>query len=540
MAKLISKLNIQVNIETTDYEIREEKVRDGTYWVVPVVMMVEGVHHGSRGPLLYTQEELAATVNAWDGMPVTIGHPQDDKGRYISANSPNVLKGIVGRIYNAKMKGKKLTAEVWIDMAALVQVSTDAVEYIKEKKALDVSVGVFSQEEGDPGDFNGESFLATATNIVPDHLALLPGEDGACNWNDGCGIRNNSKHNMDKKDKSKALVVDKKACLQTFLETNQGIDLIDNKASFNQIVSSVYDQLNSMDTERQAFYLEDVFDNYVVYSVVNRETREKTMYKRDYKLADNGKIEFQGEPVEVRKKVTFVNMSLKRTNFNSKSKMKVNKKCTCTVDGLIQNEATQFTEADRKWLATFSQEQLEKLSPKDEEEEEEEVEEGKKPVVSKKATEPAIVKEKDTDGGPLVSKDKDGNIVINGKSIGEHFKEELGKEGDAVKFIDNFMPDGLKNQMKAGLKMYQGHRESQIKEIVANSKFKAEQLKGWSDEDLTALHGTVVPEEEAAGNYSPFGGAGSREGGEVEENVGEITAMLGFEQKPEVAKEVAK
>lgn len=525
MAKLISKLSIQVNIETTDYEIREEQILDRPYWVVPVVMMVEGVHHGSRGPLLYTQEELAATVHAWDGMPVTIGHPQDDKGKYISANLPGVLSGIIGRIYNAKMKGKKLTAEVWVDMSTLVQVSTDAMEYIKEKKALDVSVGVFSEEVGEEGEFNGETYRAEATNIIPDHLALLPGVDGACTWEDGCGIRNNQKHTMEKEKKTKAFVVDKKACLQTFLDTNQGVDLIDNKASFNQIVSNVYDLLNSMDTIVHSYYLEEVFDNHVVYSKVDKTSREKTMFKQSYNMAEDEKIEFQGDPVKVRKKVTFVNMisGLKRTNFNNKTKIKMNKKtCTCTVDSLIGNEALRFTEDDREWLTELSQEQLNKLTPAEEEKK-------PKPTVNK-AVETTTEKKEDS----LVAKNEDGSISINGKSIGDYVKEELSKEDDPLKFIDNFMPEGLKNQMKSGLSMYQSRRANQIKEIVSNSKFKKEQLEKFSDEDLTALHDSLVGEETKGGNYAPFGGGGTDQ--EEEENVGDITAMIGFEEKPEPVK----
>ena len=525
---------LQIHVETTDYQIREEQIRELTYWVVPVVMMVEGVHHGSRGPLMYSSEELAASISGWNGVPVTIGHPTDDKGKYISANLPNVLKGITGRIYNAKMRGDKLTAEAWIDVSALANISSEAFEYIKEKKALDVSVGVFSEEQGEEGEFNGEIYRAEATNLIPDHLALLPGEEGACSWEDGCGIRTNSNSIKMKTEKTKETkTVDKKAWLAAMLLNGFFIrspELTANEASFNQITSSIQDQLNSMDNDMRVYYLEEVYDSYFVYCTVNRETRERSLYKRNYSVKADGAVEFQGDPTQVRREVSFINMvGRKRTNFNFKhSNMNTNKKkCACSVDSLIENQATNFTEDDREWLSELAPEQLEKLAP----------------VPEKETPAPAAntaVEEKKKENG-LVSKNADGSISINGKSIGDYVKEELAKEADPVKFIDNFMPEGLKEQMKSGLKMYETRRSTLIKEIAANSKFKEAQLKDWKDEDLAALHASLVEEEEGKGVYSPLGGGGSIDEPDEEGSEEEMNAMLSFAvRKPEPKKEDVK
>lgn len=514
MKKVIKGLRLHLLHEgATDYEIREEEFNGRPYWIVPVVMMVEGVHHGSKGPLLYTENELSDSVSGWDGMPITLGHPKDDRGKFVSANIPSSLKEIVGRVYNASMKGNKLTADAYIDITALKLLSSDAYEYILERKALDVSVGVFSREVGEQGDWNGEVYRAEATDIMPDHLALLPNEEGACSWDDGCGIRNNSKDKMDKNKKPKA--VDKAAWLASFLEQGSGNNLTTNQASFGQIMNAIQDKLNSMDKEGNYHYLEELYDDFFVYCVVNSMTRDRTLYKLNYHLMEDGKAEFTGDPVKVRREVSFPVVSkLHRKNSNkTKAEMNTNKKCKCTVDGLIQNEATNFTEDDREWLSAMSEEQLEKLAPKE-----------------VKAEEPAVNKKKkeEAEDESLVTKDKDGNISINGKSIEEHIKAILAKESDPVKFIDNFMPDGLKDQLKSGLKMHKERRESMIKTIAANTKFKEEQLKSWPDENLETLYDSVRDEDEPTGNYAPFGGQGDED--EEEEGVNEttMTAMLSF------------
>jgi hypothetical protein len=242
------------------------------------------------------------------------------------------------------------------------------------------------------------------------------------------------------------------------------------------------------------------------------------MYKQQYSLKEDGSAEFSGDPVRVKKNVSYATVSEqhRRTNFNSKSKseMKTNGKCTCTVDSLIQNEATNFTEEDRAWLSELPQEQLNKLAPKDEK---------PAPAANKKAAEPA------KEGESLVKKNDDGSISINGKTISDYIKEELGKEKDPNKFIDNVFPDGLKEQMKSGLAMYQNTRSKMIKEIAANSKFKEDQLKSWTDGDLKSLHETLVDNEEG-GNYAPLAGGSLEEGeGEDDNDSAEsISAMMSF------------
>ena len=192
---------LNLNFHNTDqaqYTIRTEQMEGKQYIVVPVVMMVEGVHSGSRGPLLHTIDELGRFPDAWNGIPVVVNHPRDDGGGFVSANSPAVLEEYaVGKVFNTHVDGSRLRAEAWIDEQRLIAISPEAHQAVMEGQPLEVSVGVFNDEEPVEADWNGEHYIAIARNHRPDHLALLPGGVGACSWEDGCGIRVNNKGGED-------------------------------------------------------------------------------------------------------------------------------------------------------------------------------------------------------------------------------------------------------------------------------------------------------------------------------------------------------
>jgi hypothetical protein len=179
-----------INVHNTNYVIRRTTIQGRQNIIVPVIMMVEGVHNGSQGPLYHPASELGRTPEAWNGMPVVIDHPRDNDGENISANSPDIVP--VGRIYHSRMNGTKLMGDVYLDEELLRNISPVALSSILNGETLEVSIGVFTDEEETQGIWNNEQYNAIARNHRPDHLALLPGGIGACSWNDGCGIRANS------------------------------------------------------------------------------------------------------------------------------------------------------------------------------------------------------------------------------------------------------------------------------------------------------------------------------------------------------------
>lgn len=187
-------------ISTKHYEVRQEMHQGRKHMVVPVVMMTEGVHHGTHGPLLHLIDDLGRFVAAWNGIPVTVAHPQEGED-HVSANQPHIIESqAVGRIYNAIVDDNRLRAEAWLDEEKLGRVSPEALQYIVEGRPLDVSVGVFTEDEPASGDWHDECYEGIARNHRPDHLALLPGGSGACSWADGCGVRAHAKGDVNVKD----------------------------------------------------------------------------------------------------------------------------------------------------------------------------------------------------------------------------------------------------------------------------------------------------------------------------------------------------
>ena len=203
------KINVYLNTQEEGYEVKIKTHQGIPHLVVPVVMMVEGVHSGNHGPLLHKIDDLGKFPDSWNGIPVVVNHPEVD-GINVSANSPDILDNVmVGRIYNTKVDDVKLRAEAWVNEAKLGEVFSDFIADIKEGNPIEVSTGMFVEEEDQEGLWHEENYIAIARNIRPDHLALLSEDIGACSIDDGCGIRNNKEGDkmVGKEKKSSAKMV---------------------------------------------------------------------------------------------------------------------------------------------------------------------------------------------------------------------------------------------------------------------------------------------------------------------------------------------
>jgi hypothetical protein len=454
------------------YEVRQE----GEHLVVPVVMMVEGVHHGNHGPLLYSAEELGRKVDDWENTPIVVNHPQNEAGAYISANSPEVSANqIVGRVHNVRMDGDKLRGDAYLAPDLLEIESPQALDRINNSNPMEVSIGVGSEDIQTEGEWNGEHYIGITKNHIPDHLALLPNTTGACSYDKGCGIRNNENQLSIKKEMNEEkLSIEKRNVVLTLNGQSTPLldssELFNNEMGFREIGQNIQQQLNAMDTNSNHHYLEEVFDGFFVYQV-SGSTPPNQYYKRDYQVV-NGAVTF-GETLDaVERKVTFDvianqkarpklergNKSVNNSKTEGGEQMEKQKASPCKVSALIANEATNYIEADREWLSELDDVQLDKMIPKEVE-----------PVVNEKIVETPVT--------------------------AEQIKAVLNEEKDPTKFIDTFMPEGMRESVKAGIKMNEEKRATLIEGIVANSKFEKETLEGWDTAQLETLHQSVVKTE---------------------------------------------
>lgn len=186
-------LKIRTNGEKLN--IRYETLDGVKYLVAPVVMVKEQVLNGEFLPA----EEIEKSTIGWNGRPVVVYHPEDNKGESVIANDPDVIPNYqIGTIFNTQYDPEttKLRAEVWIDIkkARTKNNSTkEALEMIKKSDELEVSTGyIVNDRISANGEYDGVPYTAIQRQILPDHLALLPQEIGACSWEDGGGVRNNS------------------------------------------------------------------------------------------------------------------------------------------------------------------------------------------------------------------------------------------------------------------------------------------------------------------------------------------------------------
>lgn len=338
---------------------RRETLNGRMHLVVPVVMMVPGVHNGSGGAILYTEGELAKFPGAWDGRPVPIFHPEGPNGEPIPCNTPMALEAqSVGQLFNTQWSDGKLRSEVWVDMGKCREVSPSTLAALERGDRLEVSTGLYSDDVDTYGVWEGEEYSYVATNIRPEHLALLPGQHGACSWEDGCGIRANKGGN---EVKLKGAVEDK----PVKLKNRYGM----NAASFQTMTHEIQVHLDALDIpDQSSHFVRDVFDDHFVYerATLSGPNAGSKLYKQGYTFDEgNAKLILHGDPTQVRldKRYLEVTTNAKNPKNQEEGDMKVSKEKSGVVEGLIANDSTNFTEEHREWLTSLDDCQLAALAP---------------------------------------------------------------------------------------------------------------------------------------------------------------------------------
>lgn len=175
----------------TNAETRRERVNGREYLVAPVSLLVPGVLSGSKGALFYPPDEIARNADAWEGMPLTLGHPYLN-GQPVSAKHPGVKR--VGTVRAPSVRNGSLRAEGWFDVEAVGRADAALLRSLERGDRIEVSTGLYTTNEPAPpgASHNGRQYDFIARDYRPDHLAILPDEVGACSVRDGCGVHVNN------------------------------------------------------------------------------------------------------------------------------------------------------------------------------------------------------------------------------------------------------------------------------------------------------------------------------------------------------------
>lgn len=264
-------------------KVRHDKMEGRDYLVVPMVMLTEGVHEGNQGPLYYPAAELKKTPQVWNHKPVVVYHPVSAEGVGISACDPEVITNRkVGVIMNTKYKAGKLHAEAWLEESRLKAIDKRVLNSIENDEIMELSTGLFTENEDEPGEWNGEEYDAVARNYKPDHLAILPDKVGACSIADGAGFLRLNEANPAAQ-----------AALQ-HATTDAMARLVGNDKSFGSISSELYGLVQAKYGDQA--WVSDVYEDFCIYC------REGKCYKLEYEVDDDtGKVVIPADakPVEV-------------------------------------------------------------------------------------------------------------------------------------------------------------------------------------------------------------------------------------------------
>jgi hypothetical protein len=339
MEKIIFNLSSSVRPR---YEVLEGR----QYLVVPMVMITEGVHDGSNGPLYYPEAELGKTPAVWNHKPIISYHPQDSQGNSISACTPEIIENRgVGLIMNTRWStdDKKLRGEAWLDETKLAKVDSRVLEAIRNGKVVEISTGLFTDNEQSSGVWNGKKYESIARNYRPDHLAILFDQPGACK---GAGLLVNEASVTDNREFSvrerkklakkgqamkgggfpivtekdlhnaikaigrasnpasaKRHIISRARALGKTDLLPEHWKLSSNAASYGHIQDQLMSCLSSKHGkpgERWNGYIEDVYPNQVIYG------NEGELYSHAYSVNGNDYVVLTGDPKKMKRMTTYV------------------------------------------------------------------------------------------------------------------------------------------------------------------------------------------------------------------------------------------
>ncbi len=456
--------------------VRKDKMEGKDYLVVPMVMLTEGVHNGSDGPLYYPPDELEKCPAVWNHKPIVIRHPSKD-GKGISACTPQVLtESKVGVILGTTFTGGKLKAEAWLDPNRLKELAPTVMSAIQKGTPVEISTGLFTENEvvENGGEWQGERYTHVARNYRPDHLAILPDQKGACSIADGAGLLRNQ-------EKGKIGVFERIIRAMSLFD----LDMVQNQdASYEDVRQGLQDALKKslpVDMSKGALvvpppspYILDIFPSFFIFELNGK------LFKRGYKKGKNSVVlDDEGTVTEVKRVVEYRPV----TNTRGKeSKMEKEQK----VDALIANEGSPWGPEDKEFLMGLDDVRLEKLNtiqnaffpPKKDKEEE-------KPEENLPEDEEELEEEEDQQ--PMKNKGKGKKSPTKNAETAEEFVAKA--------------PEAIREVLNAGLAAHKAEKAKLIKTITANSAnvFTKEDLEKRPLSDLKGLAALAKPTANYAG-----------------------------------------
>jgi len=456
--------------------VRNDRMEDKDWLVVPMVMLVEGVHNGSCGALYYPKEELEKTPASWNHKPVVVYHPNGP-----TACDPDVITNRkVGVIMNTKFDGGKLKAEAWLDPDRIKKIDNRIADAIENKSMMELSTGLFTDLEGPDGDWGQEHYDAIAVNYRPDHLALLPDMKGACSMEDGAGfLRLNSEKEKKMEDRISKLWAD------TYFPVLRAAGIDTTKLTSNELShSAVFMQLDGLVRKKNSnAWIEEVFDSFLCYSV-NGE-----LFKQEYEVGKDDVITLKNTPEPVVRVVQYKTKSgtfLEVKNDNQDGKEQSMNKDEL-IKKLLENGDSGWTDKDKEILNSMDEKVLGVIVEKVDNRAAAEAAEKKKAEEEAAKNKAAETKKAET---------KTESAAVTTTNVAVENKTEPKKPMTEEEYIAT-APKNIQNVLTRGLKAYNSEVSRLIKIIKSNPKcsFSDEYLQNRELDELVGLAKIAAPED---------------------------------------------
>lgn len=264
---------------TVGNDTRTEQMDGRTWLVAPAVIIVEGVLNGLYVPA----DEIAISTQSWNGRPVPVHHPVD------TANNPQTVQNqVIGYFYFAAFNEDRLSGEMWLDIAKAQKLGGEAsavVASIQNGIMIEVSTAYWAYTISQKGEFKGKAYEGITTHILPDHVAVLPGEEGACNIKDGCGVpRTNSqekhmKHITFNGKQIELMELGDRELNNHLTKNVEGLSFRDVGRALRTAIASV-----TQIASDHWIWVEDIYDDYVVYEIEAENSDMAGLWHRDYTI----------------------------------------------------------------------------------------------------------------------------------------------------------------------------------------------------------------------------------------------------------------
>ena len=174
-------MKISINTHISTNASRTEVV-NGRDYIVVNAMLIRG--DTAMNGVLYTLDQVSASYHQLNELPAPLGHPKIGDEN-VSANN-NFARGVfdVGAfVRNAKMIGKEVHSEIWIDkeVAGRTERGKNLLAKIASKAMLGVSTGLMIAHNivKNGVDELGQAFSSIGQGFHFDHVAILDGEEAA-------------------------------------------------------------------------------------------------------------------------------------------------------------------------------------------------------------------------------------------------------------------------------------------------------------------------------------------------------------------------